>query len=97
MESKLVKINLFSRYGLAFVFFYHGLVPKIIWYSSIERNLVMAHNINISAPVFSYIAGILEILLAVAITFYTRTLIPIYIAVIVLIVLLVDVGFVMPE
>lgn len=97
MQSKLLKINLISRYGLAFVFFYHGLVPKIIWYSSIERSLVMAHNINISAPVISLIAGVMEILLAFAITFYSRSLIPVYIAAVLLVMLLFDVGLMMPE
>lgn len=97
MNNKLTKINLISRYGLAFVFFYHGLVPKILWLSPIEIQLVMAHNINVSAPIISTVGGIFEIFLAGTITFFTKSLIPIYITAILLISLLIDVVFVMPE
>ncbi len=97
MNSKLVKINCVSRYGLAFLFFYHGLVPKIIFYSPIERSLVEAHTIKIAAPIISSVGGVLEIVLAFAIIFFTKYLIPVYIAAISLLALLFDVGLVKPE
>ena len=97
MKSKLETINIYSRYGLAFVFFYHGLVPKIIWYSPVEHKLVEAHNIDISAAIISAVGGIFEILLAFAIIFCRKKLMPVYIATMLLLVLLLDVGFVMPE
>ena len=97
MNRNLVKINIISRYGLAFVFFYHGLVPKIIWLSSIEHSLVMAHNIDLSASVISTVGGVFEILLACAITFFTRSLLAVYVAALLLVILLVDVVLVMPE
>jgi hypothetical protein len=73
MENKLARIKLISRYGLAFVFFYHGLVPKIIWLSPIETQLVIAHNIDISASIISTIGGVFEILLAGSIIFFTKS------------------------
>ncbi len=97
MKNKLIKINLFSRYGLAFVFFYHGLVPKVILLNAIEIELVRAHNIDVPTSVISTLGGIFEILLAGTIIFFTKTLVPIYIAAILLILLLIDVAFVMPE
>ncbi len=97
MNNKLTKINLISRYGLAFVFFYHGLVPKILWLSPIEIQLVLAHNIYVSAAIISTVGGVFEILLAGTFIFFTKSLIPIYIAAMLLVLLLIDVCFVMPE
>ena len=96
MENKLqLKIHLTSRLALAFVFFYHGLVPKILWISPIEEALNVAHNLN--ANIISPIAGVFEILLALSIVLFRKTLIPIYIAVFCLVVLLLDVALVMPS
>lgn len=53
-----------------------------------------AHQLD--SAVFSPIAGVLEILLALAIVFFRRSLVPVYIAGIALIALLVDVMIVMP-
>jgi len=97
MKAELTKINRISRYGLAFVFFYHGLVPKIIWLSPIETQLVLAHHIDVSTAIISTVGGIFEILLAGTIIFFTQSLIPIYIAAVLLATLLIDVCFVMPE
>jgi len=96
METKLLnKINLISRFALAFVFFYHGLVPKILWLSPIEEALNVAHNLN--PNIISPIAGAFEILLALSIIVFRKTLIPIYIAVFSLVVLLLDVALIMPS
>ena len=96
MENKLLlKINLISRLSLAFVFFYHGLVPKILWLSPIEEALSVAHNLN--PNIISPIAGAFEILLALSIVLMRKTLIPIYIAVFALVVLLLDVAFIKPS
>ncbi len=97
MATSLVKVNHIGRYGLAFVFFYHGLIPKILWPSQVETSLVMAHNFGVSATIISSAAGAIEILLALTIVFYIKSLIPVYIAALMLIVLLFDVYLVMPE
>jgi len=96
MLNSLVKINLLARAGLAFVFLYHGLVPKILWLSTIERELVALHNPGIPADILSPVAGVMEILLALAIFFYRRSLLPVYAAAALLVVLLLDVALVKP-
>jgi len=95
MEIKLLrKINLIARYTLAFIFCYHGLVPKILWLSPLEASLANAHNLD--AVIVSPIAGIFEILLALSIVLFKNSLIPIYLAVALLVGLLIDVMLIMP-
>jgi hypothetical protein len=88
------RIHLIARGSLAFVFIYHGLVPKILWLSPIEVNLVSAHGLN--ATLVSPLAGVFEILLGCVIVLFWKSLLPIYLAISILVVLLVDVVFVMP-
>lgn len=85
-----------SRVTLAFIFIYHGLVPKIIWLSSVEVSLTSAHNFGVSAELISTVAGVMEILLGLSIVLLRKSLAPIYIAMILLVALLVDVAIVMP-
>ncbi|MBL1275754.1 MAG: DoxX-like family protein [Ectothiorhodospiraceae bacterium] len=97
MINKLAAINNMGRYALSFVFFYHGLIPKIIVLSQTEIDIVTAHNINIPAPIFSFAAGIIEILLAITIVWFKKSVLPLYISGIMLVALLLDVAIVMPE
>lgn len=90
------RINRLSRLCLGFVFFYHGLVPKILWLSPTEIQIVELHNLSWSANKISAIAGIFEIALALIIVFFNKTLMPVYIAMILLWVLLVDIALVLP-
>lgn len=95
MEARLLtRIHLTARYALAFVFAYHGLVPKILWLSPVEASLTNAHNLD--AVIFSPIAGVFEILLAASIVLYKNTLVPVYFAIVILVALLLDVMLVMP-
>lgn len=94
---KLSKINFFSRAALAFVFFYHGLIPKILFPSEIEFMFVKLHGLPIDALLFSQIAGGLEIILAGLIMTMRLTMWPVYIAMFLLFALLIDVAIVMPE
>jgi len=43
--NALVRINGIARGGLAFIFGYHGLVPKLLWSSPGERTLIQSHGI----------------------------------------------------
>lgn len=96
MEMQLLsKINSIARYTLAFVFVYHGLVPKILWLSPIEASLSNAHNLD--AVVASPLAGVLEIILALSILLFKNSLIPVYFAITLLIVFLLDVMVIMPS
>lgn len=80
---------------LAFVFFYHGLAPKILWLSQIEVNLTTAHHLD--ARIFSPLAGVGEIFLGLCVAMMRKTLIPVYVAMALLVALLVDVVIVMPD
>ncbi|WP_444995000.1 DoxX-like family protein [Aliikangiella sp. IMCC44359] len=97
MNGRLKKVNLISRLAVAFVFFYHGLVPKLLYLNSIELAMVKAHQLPVPAFWISYTAGIIEIILAILITFKNTWLLPVYIAAGILLVLLIDVAIFMPE
>jgi len=94
VEAKLARIHIAARALLAFVFIYHGLVPKILWLSTTEAALATAHGLY--APIISPLAGVGEILLGGALLLFRRTLIPVYMAIASLIVLLLDVAIMMP-
>jgi len=79
------------------VFFYHGLVPKILWLSPIEEQLVVLHNTGIPSAILSPFAGVIEIIIALFIVLYRKSLVPVYIVVVSLIFLVVDVAWVMPS
>ena len=97
MTSDLSKhIECICRYGLGFLFVYHGLVPKIIWLSPVEISLVEASGSPFSATWLSPLAGVLEILLGVSIILFRRILAPVYIAISLLIMLLIFVAFTIP-
>ncbi|WP_422630789.1 hypothetical protein [Pseudomonas mucidolens] len=44
--NTLVRINWIARGSLAFMFTYHGLVPKLLWLSQGERAMIQAHGIE---------------------------------------------------
>lgn len=48
--NNLEKVNLVSRYGLAFVFFYHGLAPKIIRLRSGELLISAFYPVTTNIP-----------------------------------------------
>lgn len=95
-NSKLHTINVLSRSGLAFLTIYHGLVPKIIWLSPIEIELVNLSGLGLSPEIISPIAGVFEILIGLAILVFRKTLWPVATAATMLIVLLLYVTIVMP-
>lgn len=95
-QYKLNQINQIARAVLAFVLFYHGLVPKILFPSETELMLVQLHQLPIDAALFSQMAGISEMLLACLIVLLRTALWPVYIAMLLLFFLLLDVWLVMP-
>ncbi|MGP5210422.1 DoxX-like family protein [Psychrobacter alimentarius] len=96
-NHKLTHVSFISRLSLGFLFIYHGLVPKILWLSSVEVHLASLSGLNISANIISPIAGIGEMILGCSILFFKKSIIPVYIAVIVLLLLLLFVGLVSPK
>lgn len=95
VEAKLTRIHLAARAMLAFVFMYHGLVPKILWLSAMEVELASAHGFD--ASVISPLAGVLEILLGLVLVVWRTSLIPVYAAIALLAALLVDVMILKPS
>jgi len=95
--KRLNHINLVARSALVFMFLYQGLIPKILFPSDVELMLVQLHNLPIDAIIISRIGGVLEIILAGLLIFMRRSLVPVYMAVILLMVLLIDVAVIKPE
>lgn len=95
-EAKLDKINSFSRYTLAFVFLYQGLVPKILWLDTTEILLVELHNLDYKTEHISLLGGVVEIFLALFIMYNKKSLMPIYSSILLFIILLIDVSIMQP-
>jgi uncharacterized membrane protein YphA (DoxX/SURF4 family) len=95
-KNKRYHVSFVSRLLLGFLFIYHGLVPKILWLSPIEVHLVSASGFDIPASIVSPLAGIGEIVLGCIIIFSRESIVPIYLAILLLISLLVFVGIASP-
>ncbi|MDZ5603672.1 DoxX-like family protein [Pseudomonas sp. RP23018S] len=93
--NALVRINWIARGGLAFMFAYHGLVPKLLWLSAGEQLMFQAHGIE-QVRLFAILAGLGEIALALWILLTPRNPWPIAVAAAALVGLLVDVAVVSP-
>ena len=93
--NPLLRINWIARGGLAFMFAYHGLVPKLLWLSQGERAMIQAHGIE-QVQMFATLAGIGEIALAVWILLSPRSAWPIAVAATALAGLLLDVAVFSP-
>lgn len=94
---KLKKIALISKFALAFVFIYQGLVPKILWLDETETLIVRLHHLNLESEMISLLGGLFEILLAVLLIFHKKTLIPVHLALFLFVFLFIDVVFVSPQ
>ena len=94
--DELGRINRGARYALAFVFVYHGLVPKILWLDPLETAWVANHAIPVPAGVFALLAGLIEIAIGLSMVWLRGSLAPVYIAAVLLIVLLLDAALFVP-
>ncbi|MES1940421.1 hypothetical protein T5B8_09266 [Salinisphaera sp. T5B8] len=94
--AELARIKRYARYALAFVFIYHGLVPKLLWLDPMETAWVAGHHIPISAAVFAGLAGSVEILIGLSVALLRSALVPVYIAAALLILLLADAALFAP-
>ncbi len=73
------ELNIFSRWAIGLLFIYHGLVPKILWLSPTEVNLVVASGMEAAAAnVISPIAGAAEIILGIILITLRQRLFPVY-------------------
>jgi hypothetical protein len=94
--NTLARINWIARGGLAFMFGYHGLVPKLLWLSPGERTMIQAHGID-QVELFATLAGIGEIALALWIVLAPRSSWPLGVAAAALLGLLLDVAMINPS
>ncbi|MBV2081583.1 MULTISPECIES: DoxX-like family protein [Pseudomonas] len=94
--NPLLRINWIARGGLAFMFAYHGLVPKLLWLSQGERAMIQAHGIE-QVQLFATLAGVAEIALAIWILLSPRSARPLVVAATALAGLLVDVAVFSPS
>lgn len=93
--SRLHQVHWLARASLAFVFAYHGLVPKLIILSPGEQVLLQAHGLA-HATWLSQAAGVAELALA-ALLLMPRLAWPLLVAAVVLLGLLVDVAVMQPS
>jgi hypothetical protein len=94
--SQLRQAHWWGRAGLAFMFAYHGLVPKLIVLSAGEQVLLRAHGLE-GAPWLSRAAGIAELLLAAILLLIPKLNWPLALSAFVLLGLLVDVAVMQPS
>lgn len=57
---ELQRISRIARCALALIFFYHGLVPKLLWLSPIEVQMITAHGLG-EPRLIAALAGWLEL------------------------------------
>ena len=65
----LLQMARWCRWMLAFVFIYHGLVPKLLFPSPVEVQMIEAAGLGLDAQVISSLAGVAEVLLGLVILF----------------------------
>ncbi|MGL6245865.1 DoxX-like family protein [Pseudomonas sp.] len=94
--SALKRTHWIARGSLAFMFAYHGLVPKLLWLSTGERTMIQAHGID-QVELFAYAAGVVEIALALWLLLASRIAWPLIVASTALAGLLLDVAIFNPS
>ena len=94
---KLKQINTLSRFSLAFILIYQGLIPKILWLDDTELLLVELHSFQYPAQVISLVAGIFEVLLGLIIVFFKTSKLILYFTILLFSLLLIDVALVQPQ
>jgi hypothetical protein len=94
-HSQLRQIGWLARIALALVFFWHGLVPKLLWLSADEIAMIQAHGI-VAAEWLAALAGFAEIALALLLLSIRRHW-PLQLAALLLLLLLLDVALFSPH
>ncbi|WP_236212450.1 DoxX-like family protein [Metapseudomonas otitidis] len=84
-----------ARWGLALLFLYHGIVPKLLWLSPGELEMIRAHGFE-QARLLAALAGVAEVVLALALLVVRRRRWPLALSALALVGLLVDVAMVAP-
>ncbi|WP_397453224.1 DoxX-like family protein [Pseudomonas sp. NA-150] len=90
------QVHWLARGSLAFMFAYHGLVPKLIALSPGERVLLQAHGLE-RFEWLSQAAGVAELVLAAMLLFVPRLSWPLPLTALILLGLLMDVAVMQPS
>ena len=85
-----------ARWGLALLFLYHGLVPKLFWLSADEKLMIAAHGIA-RVELVATLAGLAEIALALVLLWLRGRRWPLALAAALLAGLLLDVALFTPS
>ncbi len=93
--AELRRFAMLARCGLAFLFLYHGLVPKLLWLSSDERLMIAAHGLT-HVELVATLAGLAEIILALMLLGVRQSRWPLALAALLLAGLLLDVALFTP-
>ncbi len=96
MKSNILIIEYIARFTLAFVFLFHGLVPKIFWLSPLEIMMVKANDLPFSTQWVIYCGALLDVITASFLVVVRNRRWPIFLAVGVLIALLINVAIFSP-
>lgn len=94
--AELQRFALLARWGLALLFLYHGLVPKLLWLSVDERLMIAAHGLT-QVELVATLAGSAEIVVALILLGVRQSRWPLAVAALLLAGLLVDVALFTPS
>ncbi|NWL80225.1 DoxX family protein [Pseudomonas taiwanensis] len=93
--AELRRFAMLARCGLALLFLYHGLVPKLLWLSADERLMIAAHGLT-HVELVATLAGLAEIILALILLGVRQSRWPLALAALLLAGLLLDVALFTP-
>jgi hypothetical protein len=94
--NRVAQVHWLARGSLAFVFAYHGLVPKLIAISPGELALLQAHGLE-GSPWISRAAGVAELALAAVLLLMPGLSWPLLLTAVILFGLLLDVAVAQPS
>ena len=98
MKEDVLLIHGLARITVAFIWIYHGLVPKILGPHRDELYLAAAHGLSVDTLAYLLkAAGMLEMVFGLIVLFFWHSRWPFLISIAVLTVLLLDVAIVAPE
>ena len=95
-EQAINSYNL-SRLAIAFIWLYHGLVPKLIFRHATELELINQGPVLGSAELTLMLAGIAEVLIGIGVVIFWKQAWPIYLSLVGFVVLLVASVVIAPE
>ncbi len=97
MKQKIIVIETWARFTVAFIFAYHALVPKLLWVSSTEVLMIEANSLPWATQWVIYAGAGFDLLIALLIVLFRQRRWPILLAGAALIALLANVALFSPQ